>query len=172
MFVLAPLERLALTSITASSAQVTNATTNVDCVSYPIPANDLEVGAVIKLTALLAFVHTAGATPTVTVALVVNGVEVLTAVAVPASVAATFGVKAEAIFTCRSIGASGTINSYVAVEMGGVTGASGGGAASQDNATTTVDTTVARTVVLRVRMSTAVASNSIRCNQAFGERIR
>jgi hypothetical protein len=160
-----------LTAITTSSALITALATNIDCVSFTIPANTLKVGSVYKLNAYAAFSHQAAAAPTITTALVVNALEVLTVAATPPSVLTTLGVNAEAIFTCRSIGASGTINSFVAAWMGGSTGAGQGGANSQDNATTTIDTTVARTIILRIRMSTAVASNTLRCNQAFVQKV-
>lgn len=168
------LRRLALAALTASSAQVTNATTNIDW-SFTIPANTLEVGSAYRLTALLAFVHTAAATPTITLALVINAVEVATCVITPPSVALTYGVRAEALFTCRSIGAAGSVNWWIEGAIGRATAAAAAdayAAAPQDGATTAIDTTLARTVALRARMTTAVAANSLRENQAFVERLR
>lgn len=166
------LRRMGLASLTASSTQVTNATTNVDSLSHTIPANTLEVGSVYRVTALFAFVHTAAATPTITVEWLINGAVILTAVLTPPSTAATFGVRADVLFTVRTVGASGTFISWLEARMSASAADGPHGVAAQDAVTTTVDTTLSRTVLVRARMTTAVASNSLRCNQAFIERVR
>lgn len=159
----------AVTSITANAA-ATNATTNLSFGTFTIPANTLQVGSVWVFTGYFTFLHTAAATPTLTLELLVNGVVVDSAVMTPQSTAATYAGTAHGYITCRTTGASGTIQANCRLDGNAVLGTGNDGSTS--TATDTVDTTVSRSVEMRIRMTTAVASNTLTVLHGYIQRVR
>lgn len=130
------------------------------------------VGQVWKLTGLGTFLHTAATTPTLTLELAVAGVAVVAAVATPVAVAGTFSFKVEAYFTVRAIGVSGSIMGAIQLQSQGLTlSNAAGGANLTDTTADTIDLTSNKVVSLRVRMTTAVASNTLTVSQGWPERL-
>lgn len=156
------------TPITANSA-ATAATTNLTCCSFTIPANSSRIGTTYRFTGWWVFAHTAAATPTLTAELLVNGAVVSACIITPTATALTHTGKLEAILTVRTIGASGTMM----IQMQNVSSvwAVGSNGGSNDTATDAIDTTVNRTAELRIRMTTAVASNTLTVTNGYVERL-
>jgi hypothetical protein len=152
-------------AITANAA-ATNATTNLSCTgSQTLPANSSSVGSTLKAEGWYSYLHTAAATPTLTAELVVNAAVVATAILTPVSAAATFAGTVQAVLTIRTTGAGGTAIAQVQfVETHAAVNSVDG---SVVTATFAIDTTVARTVELRIRMTTAVASNTLTVTNGF-----
>lgn len=149
----------------------TNATTNLVGATYNAPAGALQIGHVYKALSLGQFVHTAAATPTITVEVAVAGVALRTFVVTPPSVAATFQLAIEAWFTVRTLGASGTIivgGRALFLPPSGVQAPFG--AADLATGPAIVNTTIARLFELRARMTTAVASNTLTLAQGYWAR--
>lgn len=157
-----------ITTTTANSA-ATNATTNLTCGTFTIPANTLRVGSMYRFTAYATFLHTAATTPTLTLELLINAVVVDSAVATFNGTATTYGVMLTGFITCRTTGAGGTVQANCIIVSSGVALASPAG--SQSTATDAIDTTVARSIEMRVRMTTAVASNTLTVTQAVIEKV-
>ncbi len=152
---------------------VTNATTNIIGATLPNPANFLKVGQVWLLAAPVAFLHTAAVSPTVIFELV-YGATVIAAVPTitPVGTAGTFSGIVEGTFTVRTLGATGTVMGYAEARVFGLQTANtwGGGALCQTTATT-VDTTATNAIVLRARMGSAVASNTLTFSQGWVQRL-
>jgi hypothetical protein len=162
----------AAVNVITSSATATNATTNLSFGSFTIPANTLRVGSVYKITGYYVYTHTAAATPTLTLELLLAGAVVATVVCTPIATATDFSGRVEAWVTVRTVGAGGTAMTCVrhdsnvadptiAQHSEGSTGI----------ATTAIDTTAAIALTARIRMTTAVASNTLTVPQGFIERL-
>ena len=154
-----------------ANAAATAAVTNLTAASWTQPANRFEAGQVWKLSGRYTYLHTAAATPTLTLEMVVGGAVVCSAVVTPISVAATFHGVVEAYFTVRTIGATGTIMPSVHLYAQGLTQANEWGGSQVDTATDTIDTTISRLVELRMRMTTAGASNTLTISQGWVEKL-
>lgn len=161
-----------VTAITANAA-ATNATTNLSVTgSYTAVANVNRVMSVWRASGYFVFLHTAAATPTLTLEVVVNGSVVDSATMVPETIATTFSGRVYAFVTIRTVGAGGTLQANCWFETdaqvtAGTTSVSG----SVSTSTDAIDTTVSRTLELRVRMTTAVASNTLTVTQGFWEKV-
>lgn len=118
------------------------------------PANSLVIGAIYRFSAYFDFVHTAAATPVLQVGFGVNGVPTYQSLT-PASTAATFSGKIEGY--ARFTGPNWRIN-HAIMNPSGLTITDQIGGFTNLPA---VDATVQNTLDFRIRMATAVASNSL-----------
>ncbi len=151
---------------------MTALTTNLVGASLNAPANFLKAGQVWAFRSPFTFLHTAAATPTLTVELAVAGVAIVAAVVTPVATAATFHGLLEAFFTVRAVGVAGSVCGAVFVRSHGLTLANAGADPAQvDTTPDAIDTTIARLVELRARMTTAVASNTLTLSQGWVERL-
>lgn len=150
----------------------TAAVTNLVGAALPAPANFLKVGQVWAFHFPFTFLHTAAATPTLTLEFALQGVVQLAQVVTPVAVAATYHGFCRGYLTVRAVGVSGSFCPYITLESHGLTLAAAG-AAPTNVATvpTTIDTTIARLIELRLRMTTAVASNTLTIPQGWVERL-
>jgi hypothetical protein len=159
-----------LQAITANVV-TTNSTANLSGGSFTIPANTLRVGSLYRVTLWFLYDHSAAATPTLTTELLVGGAVVESAVMVPVSVAFNWNGKVEAIFCCRTIGAAGTQKSDLIFTSSSASDYQNALSGSRNTATTAIDTTAAQTLQLRIRMTTAVAANTLTVLQGYTERL-
>lgn len=161
-------------SVNTTVPTATNATTNLSCGgSFTMPAGSCRVGTLYRLTGHYVFVHTAAATPTITHELLINGtvIAAATLVLTPVNTAATFDGEIVGHIRIQTIGAGGTClastraaSNYPALYPNAILGSTG-------TATTAIDTTVSRSIELRIRMTTAVASNTLSVIQGYIERL-
>lgn len=157
----------------SQSATVANTTTETTFLTYTIPANDMVVGAVYKVTCW----GTAGVTgtPTLTLKSKLGGVTNAT-IPITASSGVTGKVwKAELYLSILTTGASGTwFGNFHVVEGLSVAGTNPV-AAAQDRmdggSALAVDTTVSRDITLTAQWSAASASNTITCRGYAAERV-
>jgi hypothetical protein len=152
-----------------ANAAATALTTNLSCGTFTIPAGYLRVQSVYRFFAHYVFVR-AATVPTITIEVLVNGSVVETLV-LTFSASATSGGWVEALMVCRTTGGTGTV-------MVTMTQASNGGTnivnqilATTGTAPDTIDTTVARSIEMRMRMTTAVASNTLTVVQGLIEKV-
>lgn len=158
-------------AVRTSNVAATNATTNLSCVSFTIPANTLYVGALIKLHGWFQFLHTAAATPTLTFDVLVNGAVLNTFVVTPVATAATWPGRVEALLCIRSIGAGGTLALGIQAITAAGTNPANVAFGTVSTGTHAINTTVNRSVELRCRMTTAVAGNTLTVTQGYAERL-
>lgn len=157
-------------SVNTATQTATNATTNLACGGQiTIPANSAFVGMTFAGRARGSFVHTAATTPTITCEIVVNGTALTNGsfVFTPIGTAATYDWSCEWEFRCVTTGSTGTWVGTIIMHMGAATSATteiDGNNATPS--TDTVDSTVNRTLEFRVRMTTAVLSNTLTVSQA------
>ncbi len=154
-----------------TNGAATNAATNLTFGTFTVPANMMRVQSVLRFTGYFAFLHTAAATPTLTIEVLINGSVIETLVITPLSTAATYSGKVEALITVRTVGGSGTVfcNIWCVTTAGSnSTGQIGG---TTGTATDVVDTTAARSIEMRIRMTTAVPSNTLTVTQGFIEKV-
>ena len=162
--------------VNTTTPAATNATTNLSMGGqFTIPANTLRVGSLYQITCNYVYLHTAAATPTITAELLINGTVIAqcTLVLTPISTASTFTGTIVYYVRCQALG-SGTTgkvvctadqkNSFVAFARPSIENPTG-------TATTDIDTTIARTLEGRIRMTTAVASNTLTVTQGFIEKV-
>ncbi len=163
----------ALVSVNTTMPTATAATTNLSCGgAFPIPADTARIGAFYRATGQYLFEHTAAATPVIVHEWLVDGVVVDTRNATPIATAADYHGRIIAEIRFQTLGATGTAmcsmwlnaNQPVTYDFGVIAGTSG-------KTLTTVDTTQALTIELRVRMVTGVASNILTVIQGFVERL-
>lgn len=153
--------------LTQNSQQTaTNATTNLGAGAYTVLANSLETTSEYSFEGL--FMTGRGATLTAlncVIELLVNGTAVRTLTfAIPTSATQNRGGRVHGRLTMRTTGGSGTCMTSL-IAYNDVVGTAGTLIESIDPArsatvpaTTTIDTTVNRTIELRFRMSAAVAT--------------
>jgi hypothetical protein len=158
-------------SIQTASAAQTNSTTNITVTSVAPSANSWEAGTVWKLQGFFTYLHTAAATPTITVELLIGGVVAQTVESTPASSAGTFGARVEGTIVCRTTGAGGTAMASLLLLADFGTNLGNTVMASHDNTTSALNTTGAVTLLLRVRMTTAVASNTLTVIEGYATRL-
>lgn len=156
-------------ALTANGSQ-SGTTTNIDCGTFTIPANTLRVGSAYRLYAHYVFTKTA-APPTLTFEVLINGVVVETLVATFTASAATVGGWVSALVVCRTTGSTGTAMITMTQETNGGSAIASQLMATTGTATDTVDTTVSRSLQLRARMTTGVASNVLTIVQGLIEKV-
>ena len=155
-----------------ANAAATAAVTNLVGASLNAPANFLKVGQVWAFRAPFTYLHTAAATPTLTLELAVAGAAIVAAVVTPVATATTFHGMFEGFLTVRTVGASGSVMGAVFIRSHGLTLANAACEVAQvDTTADTIDTTIARLIELRARMTTAVASNTLTISQGWCERL-
>jgi hypothetical protein len=155
-----------------ANAAATAAVTNLVGATLNMPAGRFAVGQVWRLRAHFTYLHAAATTPTLTVELAVAGTAIVAAVVTPVATATTFHGVIEGYFTVRTLGAAGTVMGSVHCTSHGLTLANAGSDVAQvDTTADTIDTTIAWLVELRVRMTTAVASNTLTLSQGWCEKV-
>jgi hypothetical protein len=167
----------ACVAVNTTTPTATNATTNLSCGgSYSVPANTPRAGTLYRFNAVAVYDHAAAATPTITVELLINAAVVTTLVITPMAVARAFDLHVTGYIRFQTVGAGGT--AMCTLEQVNSFAVQGAGSSSHDHvigdrgtATTAVNTTVARSIELRMRMTTAVASNTLTVTQGFIERL-
>lgn len=159
-----------LASLLGTTPAATNATTNLSCGAITIPANTTQVGFTFRANQSVEFIHTAAAAPTLTLEWVYGGSVVLTRVVTVTAVAGTYTLWSEAYFRFDTIGAAGSARASIrCVCTAGATVADQIG--DTQAAVAALNTTISRTLELRVRMTTAVAANTITLHQATLDRL-
>lgn len=152
-----------------ANAAATNAVTDLSCCTFTYVGGSGVVGTTFTFQGWYSFLHTAAATPTLTAEIVVNGAVVATAILTPVSAAATFSGRIDGILTIRTTGAGGTAMAQVHFDANHSAVNSVDG--SVNTATFAIDTTVNRTLQLRVRMTTAVAANTVTVTNGLIDRL-
>lgn len=159
-----------LASLLGTTPAATNATTNLSCGAITIAANTTQVGTTFRANLSVEFIHTAAATPTLTLEWVYGGSVVLTRVVTVTAVAGTYTLWSEAYFRFDTIGAAGSARASIrCVCTAGATVADQIG--DTQAAVAALNTTISRTLELRVRMTTAVAANTITLHQGTLDRL-
>jgi hypothetical protein len=162
----------AVTSIVAN-ASASGATTNLSFGSFTVPANTFQVGSTWEFFGYFVYLHTAAATPTLTLEIVVNGSPIDSAVLTPQTLAGTWSGDAYGIFTVRSVGVGGSCQANCKLNSGiGVSSGTASNDGSNSTAPDTLDTTVTRTVEMRIRMTTVLASNTLTVTQGYIRKVR
>jgi hypothetical protein len=161
----------ACVSVNTTIPTATNATTNLSCGgSYTVPANTPRAGTLYRFYGMYTFVETA-APPTLTLELLVDGVAIRSMTITSAASAGTRGGEVWGYLRYQTIGAGGTMmcsqgrqNNHGSTEDERVE-------PSLSVGTDAVDTTANHAIELRIRMTTAVASNTLTVTQGFIERL-
>lgn len=161
---------MAVATLTANASASAAVTDLPFTAAYNIPANYSQVGSMWEFFGYYVFLHAAAGTPTLTLELLVNGVVVDSIVVTPQTTALTFAGSCHGFLTIRTTGAGGTLKANCRVD-GNVVVANGNDG-SVDTATDAIDTTVARSIQMRMRMTTAVASNTLTVTQGFIRKVR
>jgi len=162
----------------SSSTTVANTVTETVIATLTIPANDMEVGAVYRITAWGTAGVAAATTPTISYRARISGVAgtALGTTAFTASSGVANKVwKSEVYLVVLTTGASGTVFANLHTTTG-ITVAGGNpvatpGTAMDGGSVITVDTTVSRDLVLTATWGAANASNTITCRGFAAERI-
>lgn len=162
---------VAVDVLTANNA-ATNSASNMSFTVHTVEANDWNAGTLFRLSGHFLFEHTAAATPTLTAELLVGGSVVETAVLTPFSTALTYAGKVEAIVCCRSTGSPGTMKTDLQFHASAGVNSHQALVGSLTVANNNLTTTVSRELRLRIRMTTAVASNTLTVVQGYTERLR
>lgn len=159
-----------LASLLGTTPTATNATTDLSVGSVNVAANTTVVGTTYISNLSVEFVHTAAATPTLTIEWVYGGVVVCTRVLTVTAVAGTYTLWVEGYFRHTTIGAASSAR--VSIRSVCTAGATVPDQIGDTTATpAALNTTIARTLELRVRMTTAVAANTITLHQAILQRL-
>ncbi len=154
-----------------SNQTATAATTVLVGPTWTMPANLATVGMVIRLKMFYRFVRTTGA-PSITYNLNIAGSSVATYVGPTLSSAVTSGGMLEGTITILSIGSGGTLMSgFVGVNDHGST--TGGNVPQLVNITATaINTTISNLLSMDMKMTTAVAGNTLTISQAYVEIVK
>lgn len=163
---------LAYTALDSSTAAATatNATTNLACGSFTVPAGTSRANTTYSFEAYAVFVATLVGAPTLTLEILVNSVVVSTAILTVQALAATWGMTLTGRLTFYTVGGAGTAVANCRFSTEAVNG--GTICSSVNTATFAVDTTVNRLIEMRVRMTTAVAANTLTVTQRLLHRPR
>jgi hypothetical protein len=154
-------------SITSSVA-ATAATTNLSFGSYTMQVAEMTAGAVFRCTGHITLVKTTDTTVAPIFELLVNGVVVCTATTSSiGSTAETITGIVHAFMTIKTTGGAGTLDAVIGWPISFRQGDSSNDAVADD----AIDTTVTRTLELRVRMAAAVAANTLTVRQGFYEKL-
>lgn len=155
-----------------STQTANNAVTDLTACSHTFQANTLQVGSVWEYFGY--YVHTkvaAAGTPTLTLELLVNGSVIDSIVVTPQSAITTFAGTIHGFLTIRTTGAGGTCQANCRVDGNVVLAAGNDGSVSI--ATDAIDTTVARSTSMRMRMTTATGgANILSVTQGFIRKVR
>lgn len=162
-------ERALGVPIVANAAAV-GLTTVLSCTgSQNIPANSTIVGSTFILRGWFSFLHLAATTPTITAQLAVNGATVASAILTPIATAGTFSGAIDGVLTIRTTGAGGTAMPQVHFDQ------NFGGVGTIDGSVLTAavgfDTTIIRSLELRIFMTTAIAGNTLTVTNGYIQRI-
>lgn len=145
------------------------AATNLSAGAYSIPGNITNVQTLYVMSGHIEFVHTAAATPTITIEVLYNSAIVGSLVITPASTSGTFQGDIEATLRFGAVGSSGSGTCTIRCHNGFGNGASNQNAGSNGLAIG-LNTTLSRDLEMRVRMTTGVAGNSLTLYHARIER--
>lgn len=158
-------------SIIANTA-ATNATTILTGATWTMPANLATAGMVIRLRCNYRFVKTV-APPTLTCNLNVAGASVASFVISSVSSGTTSAGYIEGYITIRTIGGVGTLMSGLNGNNNhGITNATNWNPTSTNIATSAINTTIGNVLSLTMRMTTAVAGNTLTISQGWIEVIK
>jgi hypothetical protein len=157
-------------ALSGSLPTATGANTNLSCGAYSIPGNISSVGTLYELTGHIEFVHTAAATPTITIELLFGGSVLLSLVVTPTASAGTYSGDIVAILRFTTVGSSGAATASIRCTNGFGTNANNQNAGASSNFLVGLNTTLPRDLQLRVRMTTGVASNTLTLYNARIER--
>lgn len=161
----------ACVSVNTTNPTATNATTNLSLGgSYSVPANTARQGTIYQPHGHYVFDHTAAVTPTLIFETLINGVVVDTITLTPVASAGTYSGWFTATIRFLTVGAGGTA---MVSWIQGNTFESGLDQITPSFTTTTVavNTTLARTIETRMRMGSAVASNTLTVIQGWIARL-
>lgn len=166
-----------LVSSNTTQPSASAATTNLSCGgSFSIPASTLGVGDVYRITGEYFYLHAAATTPTITMEFLLAGSVVAAVTLVNTPIATASNYTGTLIYTLRvqTTGAGGTCaisldqkNTYVTFARASIENVPVGSAPG----TTAINTTAANTIEARIRMTTAVASNTLTVTQGFIEKL-
>lgn len=159
-----------LSALTSSSPTANGVSNNLALAAFAIAANTTLVGHTYRSAIYYTFTHTAAATPTLTIEMLVNGVVVASLVVNVVATAGTYHGFVEAVWRYTSIGAAGNVVASLR-SVNAVGFAIVDFLASTNVAAVPTDTTASSSVQLRMRMTTSVASNVLTVNQAVLERL-
>jgi len=157
-------------SIVANRA-ATNATTVLVGTTYTLPANTATAGTVLRLRCNYRFVKTVGP-PTLTCNLNVGGASVASFVITSTSSATTSGGYIEGYVTIRTTGAGGTLMSSLNGNNDHGSNVANQNAQLTNIATSAINTTAANVISLDMRMTTAVAGNTLTIAQGWVEVVK
>ncbi len=147
--------------VITSTTSVANTTTETTAYTDTLPASELTVGRVLRVT-LLGRYSTANGTDTFTLRLKLGSTTLISIVSSASSVT-NVPLKAVLTATVRSTGSSGTVFAF-GEAMFNHTDKS-----VTNTATTTVNTTTAENITATVQWTAANASDSVSIDQAFAE---
>lgn len=159
-----------LASLLGTTPTAVDVATNLSVGSVNVAANTVAVGTTYIGNMSIEFVHTAAATPTLTLEWVHGGTVVCSRVVTVTAVAGTYTLWLEGYFRHTTIGAASSARvSIRAICTAGAT------VNDQIGETTAVpaalNTTIARTLELRARMTSAVVGNTITLHQGTLQRL-
>jgi hypothetical protein len=160
---------------TAAGTALATSTTLTDITPAPqfvLPANFLQAGSALRLTAFGTFSNTA--TPTLLVGFYYGGVAGVALAATNAytttTAASTWTWRAEVVTTIRSTGTSGTaISSGVYQNPTSLTAFAQIPMPATALSTVTIDTTAAKAITVGAQWGTSSASNTITCHGFYVE---
>jgi hypothetical protein len=159
-----------LAALLGTTPSVTNDVTPLSVGAITVPANTAQVGTTYIANLSVEFVHTAAATPTLTLEWLFGGTVVCTRVITVAATAGTFTLWVEGYFRHTTIGAASSAR--VSIRAICTAGATVNDQIGETTAApAALNTTISRTLELRVRMTTAVAANSLTLHQATIQRL-
>lgn len=159
-----------LASLLGTTPTADAVTTNLSVGSLTVPANTTAIGTTYIGNLSVEFVHTASATPTLTIEWVYGGSVVCTRVITVTAVAGTYTLWVEGYFRHTTIGAASSAR--VSIRSVCTAGATVNDQIGDTTAApAALNTTISRTLELRVRMTTGVASNQITLHQGIVQRL-
>lgn len=145
-------------------------TTNLSVGAVTVAGNTTAIGTTYIANLSVEFIHTASATPTLTIEWVYGGAVVCTRVLTVTAVAGTYTLWIEGYFRHTTIGAASSAR--VSIRSVCTAGATVPDQIGDTTATpAALNTTISRTLECRVRMTTTVASNSITLHQGVLQRL-
>jgi hypothetical protein len=159
-----------VSGISTANSALTFSTSNITVTSVAVAANDWKVSSLYRMTGWWKYTHAAGATPRLIAELLV-GASVIESVELEPFPSFTGSGQVQAVICCRTTGAGGTIKSEVMFisNMGPSTDWTNIGTTT--TATDAINTTIANTITLRMRMVTAIAANTLTLVQGYTERL-
>jgi hypothetical protein len=157
---------------TTSNQAATNATTVLVGATYTIPANTLAVGTVYRVRVHYRFVKTTGP-PTLTCNLNFGGASVAQVIITSVNSSTTSAGWLEGVITCITTGSGGTIMSAIfGANNHGISNAINWNPTLTNIATSAADTTTTNVISIDMKMTTAVASNTLTISQGWVELVK